>query len=267
MIPKMIHYCWYGNKEKPVKFQKYMKTWRKMGGGYEVIEWNETNCDLQCNNYIKKAVEYKNWAFVSDYFRLRALYEFGGIYLDTDVEVYKSFDDLLNKKGFVGYMHDALIGTAVLGFEKENLFIKKLLDLYDNAEWIEGKYDLFRIKFENGDNYLCSANNSVFTWAVFHFYNDFKLNGNYQETEDFSIFPKTEFEIGTFWGKRSHCVHRCESSWKPKNGKKELYKVVKNMVKHIPIIHMDAIIRYFSYKKHMQRSVFYERYLHDTASI
>lgn len=86
-------------------------------------------------------MENKNWAFVSDYFRLRALYEFGGIYLDTDVEIYKSFDDLLSKKGFVGYMHDALIGTAVLGFEKKNLFIKKLLDLYDNAEWIEGKFD------------------------------------------------------------------------------------------------------------------------------
>lgn len=215
----------------------------KNGGGYEVIEWNETNCDLQCNSYIRKAVENKNWAFVSDYFRLRALYEFGGIYLDTDVEIYKSFDDLLSKKGFVGYMHDALIGTAVLGFEKKNLFIKKLLDLYDNAEWIEGKYDLFRIKFENGDSYLCNANNSVFTWAVFHFYDNFKLNGKYQETEDFSVFPKTEFEIGTFWGKRSHCVHRCESSWKTKNNKKELYKIVKNAVKYIPIIHMDAIIR------------------------
>ena len=95
----------------------------KIGGGYEVIEWNETNCDLQCNSYIRKAVENKNWAFVSDYFRLRALYEFGGIYLDTDVEIYKSFDDLLSKKGFVGYMHDALIGTAVLGFEKKNLFM------------------------------------------------------------------------------------------------------------------------------------------------
>ena len=162
MIPKIIHYCWYGNKEKPVKFQRYMDTWKKIGG-YEVIEWNETNCDLRCNSYIRKAVENKNWAFVSDYFRLRALYEFGGIYLDTDVEIYKSFDDLLSKKGFVGYMHDALIGTAVLGFEKKNLFIKKLLDLYDNAEWIEGKYDLFRIKFENGDSYLCNANNSVFT--------------------------------------------------------------------------------------------------------
>ena len=90
----------------------------KNRGGYEVIEWNETNCDLRCNSYIRKAVENKNWAFVSDYFRLRALYEFGGIYLDTDVEIYKSFDDLLSKKGFVGYMHDALIGTAVLGFEK-----------------------------------------------------------------------------------------------------------------------------------------------------
>ena len=235
-------------------------------GGYEVIEWNETNCDLQCNSYIRKAVENKNWAFVSDYFRLRALYEFGGIYLDTDVEIYKSFDDLLSKKGFVGYMHDALIGTAVLGIEKKNLFIKKLLDLYDNAEWIEGKYDLFRIKFENGDSYLCNANNSVFTWAVFHFYDNFKLNGNYQETADFSVFPKTEFEIGTFWGKRSHCVHRCESSWKTKNNKKELYKIVKNAVKYIPIIHMDAIIRNISYKNHMQKSVFYERYLHDTAS-
>lgn len=123
MIPKIIHYCWYGNKEKPVKFQRYMDTWKKIGGD-EVIEWNETNCDLRCNSYIRKAVENKNWAFVSDYFRLRALYEFGGIYLDTDVEIYKSFDDLLSKKGFVGYMHDALIGTAVLGFEKKNLFIK-----------------------------------------------------------------------------------------------------------------------------------------------
>lgn len=125
---------------------------------------------------------------------------------------------------------------------------------------------MFRIKFENGDSYLCNANNSVFTWAVFHFYDNFKLNGNYQETADFSVFPKTEFEIGTFWGKRSHCVHRCESSWKTKNNKKELYKIVKNAVKYIPVIHMDAIIRNISYEKHMQKSVFYERYLHDMAS-
>lgn len=59
MIPKIIHYCWYGNKEKPVKFLKYMDTWKKIGG-YKAVEWNETNCDLQCNNYIRKAVENKN---------------------------------------------------------------------------------------------------------------------------------------------------------------------------------------------------------------
>lgn len=95
-------------------------------------------------------MENKKYAFVSDYFRLKALYEFGGFYFHADVEAYKSFDEL------------------------------------------------FRFKFENVDSYLCRANNLFFTWVAFHFYNDFKLKENYQETKDFSIFHKTEFEISSF---------------------------------------------------------------------
>lgn len=78
MIPKIIHYCWFGEKEKPSYIKKYMRTWKKLRREYKFYEWNEKNCDLQCNEYVKSAVKVKNWAFVSDYFRLLALYNSGG---------------------------------------------------------------------------------------------------------------------------------------------------------------------------------------------
>lgn len=262
MIPRIIHYCWYGNKEKPTSIKKYMATWELLQKqGYKIIEWNEENCDLHCNNYVKSAVKKGNWAFVSDYFRIKALYEWGGVYLDTDVEVYKSFDDLLNLRGFLGFMYDSLIGTAVLGFEKHNPFIGTLLDIYNSAKWLEDVNNKFSIQLSNKE-YICDSNNALFTLMILNRYKKFKLNGKEQQFNEFKIFPMKEFEIGSVLG-RTHCVHRCEASWKNHSTKREIFKVIKNTAKIMPLVHLDAIIRYISYQKHIRNSLFYERYKED----
>ena len=91
MIPKKIHYCWFGGKPLNKLGKKCLKSWKKHFPDYEIIEWNESNFDLNCCQYVKEAYEAKKWAFVSDYVRYKVLYEQGGVYFDTDVEVIKSF--------------------------------------------------------------------------------------------------------------------------------------------------------------------------------
>ena len=99
MLPKVIHYCWFGGAKKPKLVRDCIKSWRNHLTDYEIIEWNESNCDLS-HPFLNKCFELKKWAFVSDYIRLKVLYENGGIYLDTDMIVIKTFDNLLLKKLF-----------------------------------------------------------------------------------------------------------------------------------------------------------------------
>ena len=102
-IPKTIHYCWFGRGEKPEIVKKCIDTWKDKLSDYEIIEWNEDNFDINQNDYVKEAYKAKKFAFVSDYVRVYALYNYGGIYLDTDVEVFKSFDDVLDNESFWGF--------------------------------------------------------------------------------------------------------------------------------------------------------------------
>ena len=103
MIPKIIHYCWFGKNPKPSDVLEYIETWRKFLPDYEIKEWNESNFDIHCNRFVYEAYHIKKFAFVSDFCRLLALYNDGGIYLDTDVEMKKPFDKFLKHKAFVGY--------------------------------------------------------------------------------------------------------------------------------------------------------------------
>lgn len=139
MIPKTIHYIWLGGKPKSKLTEVCINTWKRNLPNYKIIEWNESNLDLQnlCNEnrFLKKCVELKLWAFVSDYLRLWVLCNKGGIYLDTDVEVLKTFDDLLNESVFMGYEANNYIGTAVIGAEKDNKLVKRLLDFYEKDIW------------------------------------------------------------------------------------------------------------------------------------
>lgn len=199
MIPKIIHYCWFGKGEKPKEIQQYLETWKVMSG-YKIIEWNEDNCNLEENNYISSAYREKKWAFVSDYIRLKALYEYGGIYLDTDVEIKKEFSqEFLKNKVFLSFMFDCNLSTAIIGSEPKNSIIKSLIDLYNDKELID------------------SPNNDMFTKYLLNNYKEFRLNNKYQNIRDeITIYPKEFFECPTLKKDMGYSIHHFTGSWRVK---------------------------------------------------
>ena len=118
MIPKKIHYCWFGRGEKPKLAQKCIASWKKHCPDYEIIEWNEDNFDLDYNGFTRYCYDNKKWAFLSDFARLVVVAEYGGIYFDTDVELLKRPDELLQYEAFYGFENDKNIATG-LGFGSE----------------------------------------------------------------------------------------------------------------------------------------------------
>ena len=132
---KKIHYCWFGGKKLPNDVKKCIKTWQKWLPDYEIKEWNESNFDINSHPFVKEAYENKKWAFVSDYVRIYALYNEGGIYLDTDVKILKDVTNVVDKDMFLGLEDSGYVGTAVIGVkEKNNKYIKDILDYYNTLK-------------------------------------------------------------------------------------------------------------------------------------
>ena len=115
MIPKVIHYCWFGHNPLPERYKEWIKSWKRYCPDYEIVEWNESNYDVTKHPYMRAAYDAKKWGFVSDYARLDIIYENGGIYLDTDVELVKNLDELLYQEGFAGVDSSGRLSTG-LGF-------------------------------------------------------------------------------------------------------------------------------------------------------
>lgn len=130
MIPKVIHYCWFGGKRKSKLIKQCILSWKHYLPDYEIIEWNEKNCDLT-NPFVRKAYSLKKWAFVADFIRLKVLYENGGIYLDTDMMVLKSFNSLLSTLCFFGAEDEDYLNCAIIGAQKNNAFIKQCISRYE----------------------------------------------------------------------------------------------------------------------------------------
>ena len=144
MIEKKIHYCWFGNNEKSELIKKCIDSWKKYCPDYEIIEWNEENFDVNCNLYVKQAYSEKKWAFVSDYARLYIIYNFGGIYLDTDVELIKNIDFMLEDEAFFCFEKENINTGLGFGAKKNNKLVKLMLDDYEQRQFIDenGVYDL-----------------------------------------------------------------------------------------------------------------------------
>ena len=144
MIPKIIHYCWFGHAPKTEQINSYIETWKKYCPDYQFIEWNEENFDINENQYCREAYEAKKWAFVTDYVRLKVLFTYGGIYMDTDVEVVKPLDRFLSYSAFTGYESTRYIPTGIIGAEKCNAWIQTLLREYETLRFVkaDGSYDL-----------------------------------------------------------------------------------------------------------------------------
>ena len=143
MIPKIIHYCWFGNPVIPEDVRDRIEKWKKMLPDYKFILWNEDNFDIEEHIYTKEAYESKKFAYVTDYVRLYVLNLYCGIYMDTDVDVILSFDDLLKYRAFTGMESTEICVTGTMGAEKGHPWIKELLEYYDNRNFIKnGKIDL-----------------------------------------------------------------------------------------------------------------------------
>lgn len=149
MIPKVIHYCWFGGKKKPKSVEYCIDSWRKICPDYKIVEWNESNYDISSNKYMNDAYENSKLGFVPDYARLDIIYKHGGIYLDTDVELIKSFDCILDKPAFIGFENSGDSKWFVncgqgFGAEPGNEAIRKLRDQYNSLQFIadDGKLNM-----------------------------------------------------------------------------------------------------------------------------
>lgn len=144
MIPKIIHYCWFGGKPIPKEYQRYIDSWHKYLPDYEIRRWDESNYDVNCIPFSKEAYEVGKFAYVSDYARLKILYENGGIYFDTDVEVIRPMDDIMERGAWMGIEKHASNPDADdmvnpgLGFavEPHNPIIKEIMSFYENTHYI-----------------------------------------------------------------------------------------------------------------------------------
>lgn len=145
MIPKKIHYCWFGGKELSKEAKKCIDSWKKYCPDYEIIEWNESNYDVNKNPYVKYTYESKKFAFLTDYVRLDIIYNEGGIYLDTDVELLRSLDELLNCKGYIGMEQVGTINTGQgFGAVKNHPFIKENKKFYEKNKFLDANGNFIR---------------------------------------------------------------------------------------------------------------------------
>lgn len=213
MIPKIIHYCWFGGKAKPELAEKCIESWKKFCPDYEIVEWNEDNFDINSNLYVKQAYEARKFAFVSDYARLYALYTHGGIYMDTDVMLLKPLDEYLSDTAFMGFEAKGKIATCVIGSMKSNSLIADFLKYYDERAFItdNGTYDV-------------TTNVETITGILLS--NGLKPNGHAQTVCEMSIYPQNIFSPSLHkldnasYMKDTVAIHYFSGSWKSDATKK-----------------------------------------------
>lgn len=138
MIPKVVHYCWFGGSEMPELATRCIESWKRYLPDYEFVLWNEKNFNINVNEYVRQAYKTKKYAFVTDYVRLYALYHYGGIYMDTDVEVLRNLDVFLRYRAFTGCEDEDMCVTGIMGAVPYHPWIEKLLKDYNDREFIIG---------------------------------------------------------------------------------------------------------------------------------
>lgn len=243
MIPKVIHYCWISEKEDyclPKSVQSCIDTWKQNLPDYIIKEWNINNFDININNYVKEAYNSKKYAFVSDYIRLYVLYNYGGIYMDTDVKVLKSFDNLLENKAFMGFESLDRVATCIIGSESKNYIIKEMLDLYDKKNFVK----------ENGT--LDLTPNTVLIKPILKKYN-IKYNNKIQKKDSITIYPIEYFCPFDYLTERinvtinSYTIHLFNATWQDKEEKEyiDLYRLYYNKYSKIYPMFFTKILTKF----------------------
>lgn len=207
MIPKIIHYCWFGRNPLPVLAVKCIESWKKYCPNYEIKEWNEDNFNLDSYPYVREAYDSRKFAFVTDVVRLYALYTEGGIYMDTDVEVLKPLDKFLIHYAFSGFEDEQNIQTGIMGSERGGRWVKENLAHY------EGRH------FLNEDGTLDLTTN-VATITNYMLPLGLKQNNTYQDFPDLITFypkdyfcPKSYIDGKIHLTDNTYTIHHFAGSW------------------------------------------------------
>ena len=224
MIPKIIHYCWFGGAEKPKLAKKCIKSWKKYCKGYQIIEWNENNFDIwTAPKFVQDAYKAKKWAFVTDYVRLKVVYDNGGVYFDTDVQLIKKIDNFLQYPAFFGIQPNLHVATGLgFGAEKNACILLDLMNLYFTADYINNSEKLLEI--------ACPELNHT----IFESYGYIKANIKQTLINGIKIFPieyfcPMDFDFVTKVTDNTISIHWFASSWTTNAGRNS--KLIEDIIK------------------------------------
>ncbi len=227
MIPKVIHYCWFGKKPLPALALKCIKSWKKFLPDYEIKEWNETNFDVNIIPYTQEAYQAGKYAFVSDYARFWILYHYGGLYFDTDVEVIKNMDDIIARGPFMGCESEASDTSVAsvapglgLGVNPGLGLYKEFLDLYAN------------LHFKDKDGKLNTKTIVDYTTTLL-VQHGLTSSNEIQEVAGVTIYPKCYFNPWKNFAEleiteKAFSIHHCAGSWA--TPKKRLHKKIRQII-------------------------------------
>ena len=215
MIPKVIHYCWFGRSEMPPLAKKCIKSWKKYCPDYEIKEWNEENFDINLIPYVEEAYKAKKYAFVADVARLYAIYTVGGIYLDTDVEVLKPLDPFLKHLAFGGFEDGIHVSTGIMASEKGAKWAKENLDYYNGRHFVreDGSFDI--------TTNVTTITNYMLKYGL-------RQDNTYQDfpglctmyPKDF-FCPKSYFDLKIYKTDNTVTIHHFAASWHTKEENKK----------------------------------------------
>ena len=265
MIPKIIHYCWISKDEKPELIQHCMQTWREKLPNYEFILWDARRIAEEIKNtFVDEAILVKKWAFAADYVRCFAVYKYGGIYLDTDVEVFKSFDDLLNNRMFIGqeartYNANGSVRKVTrltshcFGAEPEHPYLKLCLYYYKNRRFIRSmNWDL--PDFMRYDQTLFPITQAQL--LTYYGYNEQAYYFNKEKTlsNGIKVYPSWYFDAPrTPFMKNVYCVHHCAGAWRNAVPEKKRYGTLGNMLFWGTMRVINIIPRLFGYEMNISK--------------
>ena len=223
MIPKIIHYCWFGRGEMPPLMKRCLKSWKKYCPNWEVVLWNEDNFDVTSTLWTKQAYEAGKYAFVSDYVRLKVLYEQGGVYMDTDVELVQSIDCFLEHEAFSGFESMEALQTGIIGAVRSHPIIARWLEYYkDRAYFHEGKSEMVpNVAFVTED---------MKTHGL-------QMNDTLQNIDGMVIYPQTWFcplsliEVEKKITTNTHAIHHFTSTWRTEKARKDFARTKRHQTK------------------------------------
>lgn len=207
VIPKIVHYCWFGGARMPDRLRQYVDGWKQMLPDYEFIEWNDKNYDVTKNSYMYSAYQNRKWSFVTDYVRVDAVYSNGGIYLDTDVELIRRPDELLYNDAYIGFERLSTVNTgAGFGAVKGFPILGELLDFYANREFINNE--------DPNKMILCPVYETELLKK-----HGLTSNGSFQIVDDMCVYPVEYFNAKSLYSNRLRItdrtisVHHCTWTW------------------------------------------------------